>query len=131
MLTLSCSDRQALDLFSGRGSLIISLVRILRMGAHTTDEDEGNLARSDNTFTSNVGKGIYWPSEDENLQSETRKLIGEIPVTVDLMPSFMFPRVAIRVRAPVAGFREMFTNIFLFPVSSHPYTHGTRVHNHF
>jgi hypothetical protein len=48
-------------------------------------------------FVENVGKGIYWPSEDDNNTSETRKLIGEIPLAVKLVPSFVFPRITIRV----------------------------------
>ena len=128
MLTISCSDRQALDLFSAHGSFIVSLVRLLSIEFGTTGGSKA--PRSDNTFVSNVRKGVYWLSEGEDPQSETRKFVGEIPVTVNIMPSFMFPRVVIKVRAPVAGFREMFTNIFLFPISSYPYTHGTRVHNH-
>ncbi|KAF8508226.1 hypothetical protein JB92DRAFT_3145108 [Gautieria morchelliformis] len=101
-LTLSCSDRQALDLFAGRGSLSIRLERVLRTGQGATDE--AKATRTDNVFVINVGKGIYWPSEDDNTSntSETRKLVGEIPVAVELKPSFVFPRITMRYRVTLA-----------------------------
>ncbi|KAF8527348.1 hypothetical protein JB92DRAFT_2698783 [Gautieria morchelliformis] len=99
-LTLSCSDRQALDLFAGRGSLSIYLVRVLRTGQDATDE--AKPTRTDNVSVKNVGKGIYWPSEDDDDTSETRKLVGEIPVAGELKPSFVFPRVTMRYRVTLA-----------------------------
>ena len=89
-----------MDLFAGRGSLSISLVRILRIGIDTTDKSK--VGRSDTTFVTDVGKGISWPSEDDNPEFETRRIVGEIPVAADLTPSFMFPRVAIKVGTTVA-----------------------------
>ncbi|KAF8507418.1 hypothetical protein JB92DRAFT_3145352 [Gautieria morchelliformis] len=97
-LTLSCSDRQALDLFSGRGSLSIHLIRVLRMG----QDAEAKPTRTDSVSVKNVGKGIYWPSEDDDDTSEIRKLVGEIPVAGELKPSFVFPRVTMRYRVTLA-----------------------------
>ncbi|KAF8574231.1 hypothetical protein K439DRAFT_1399203 [Ramaria rubella] len=100
VLTLSCSDRQALDLFAARGSLAINLTRSLFMGADATDENRNS--RSNNTFTNDVGQGVYWPAPDDNTESETRKLEGEIPVHQELKPSFFFPRMVVKYHVSFA-----------------------------
>ena len=66
------------------------------MGVDTTDGNK--TARSNNLFPANVGKGIYWPSLDDDAGSMTRKLHGEIPLISDLKPSFVFPRISLTVR---------------------------------
>ncbi|KAF8523602.1 hypothetical protein JB92DRAFT_2884404 [Gautieria morchelliformis] len=94
-VTLSCSDIHALDLSGGRVPVSIHLVRVLSMGPDATDEQ---ILPGKDVFEEQVGKGICWPSEDDNDRSETRELVGEIPLADSLMPSFVFPRVTIRYR---------------------------------
>ncbi|KIJ38696.1 hypothetical protein M422DRAFT_258566 [Sphaerobolus stellatus SS14] len=97
-IQLQSSDRQALDLFSSRGSLTIALARTLYMqSAATSVEDSRSSANKTNkVFTSVVGQAIYWPTDDNDLNSATRTLEGEIPIRVDLKPSFVFPNISIK-----------------------------------
>jgi hypothetical protein len=74
-------------------------MRTFRIGVGTVDLKK--RARTDKKFVTRVGKGVYWPSEDNNVALETRKLTGEIPAAADLKPSFVFPRMSVAVRDSV------------------------------
>ncbi|GJJ15594.1 hypothetical protein Clacol_009872 [Clathrus columnatus] len=112
-LTLSCPDTQALDLFTGRGSLDIKLNRSLSVGA-TASQAKVPGQRTDTTFHITVAEGIYWLADGNVLDSETRRLEGEIPLKPDLKPTFVFPNVTVKYTVTfaltVAGFVVLSNN---------------------
>ncbi|KAF8516807.1 hypothetical protein BU17DRAFT_76555 [Hysterangium stoloniferum] len=102
-ITLNCSDKQALDLFSARGSLSVKLVRSLIIGVKATEGSKaGPNQRTDTVFTTDVGEGVYWPAEDNVPSSESRRLDGEISVKTDLKPSFVFPNMTLKYHVSFA-----------------------------
>lgn len=94
-LTLSCLDTQALDLFTGRGSLNINLKRSLHVGS-TATQGKSSGQRTDTVFSSIVGEGIFWPAEGNIPNSESRRLEGEIALKPELKPTFVFPNVTVK-----------------------------------
>ncbi|KIJ54727.1 hypothetical protein M422DRAFT_774981 [Sphaerobolus stellatus SS14] len=82
----STNDVQALDLFAARGSLSVLLT-------HKLIEHIDAKTKVANAIL--VSKGAYWPSEDNILETEMCRLIGEIPLSGDLKPSFEFENVSL------------------------------------
>jgi hypothetical protein len=53
--------------------------------------------RSNNFFRESVGQAIFWTSKEGAPQEGTRSLQGELDIKKTLKPSFLFPRLSIRV----------------------------------
>jgi len=102
-ITLSCPDQQALDLFSGRGSLTVKLIRTLVISTKVPGRSkDGTNRRLDTVLTADVGEGVYWPAEDNVPTSDSRRLDGEIYVQSDLKPSFVFPTMTLKYHVSFA-----------------------------
>ena len=65
----------------------------------TGDEatDENGARRTDNHFSQDMGIGYFWPSQEGAAQSLKRVFQGELEVAKGLKPSFIFPKVSLRV----------------------------------
>jgi hypothetical protein len=102
LLTLRGTDVQALDLLVSAPRL--HLLRTVSIGSEAAEE--AGLRRSNNTFVSNVAKGVFWPhearaEEEANVGAGdpgVRMLRGEVFIPKAAKQSFAFPRFACRVR---------------------------------
>lgn len=93
-LTVTGSDEQALDLLSTPKAVKLLLVRSLATGSDaTTDTDH----RTDNCFSENVARAVFWVPEDYRGQGQ-RVLQGEVDVKTSLKPSILFPKFTLSVR---------------------------------
>ncbi|KAH9063997.1 hypothetical protein EDB87DRAFT_1557455 [Lactarius vividus] len=92
LLTLHGTDIQALDLFVS--SPCLHLLRTVAIGSEAAEE--AGLRRSNNTFVSNVAKGVFWPHEEAIGDPGVRALRGELFIPKGTKQSFTFPRIACR-----------------------------------
>ena len=70
----------------------------MQSSATAAQDAKSNANRTNKIFASTVAQAIYWPAEDSNAKPDIRTLDGEIPVRVDLKPSFVFPNISIKAR---------------------------------
>jgi len=96
-LEFDCRDRQAFDLLSVPKSFIIALSRKVTIQFSKREPGSRHIS-DDNIETTTAGEGIYWPAEDDDPNSSSRKLNGEIPLDHYLKPTFMFPYTSVEVR---------------------------------
>ncbi|KIJ67028.1 hypothetical protein HYDPIDRAFT_109020 [Hydnomerulius pinastri MD-312] len=92
-LTLTGGDEQALDLLSSPKSIKLLMVRSLATGSDATSEDIER--RTDNFFSENVARAVFWPPEDASAPGK-RILQGEVDVKRTFKPSTLFPKFTIR-----------------------------------
>jgi len=92
-------DQQALDLVSSKGSLNMTLVRTVYIQSTATAGEaiKPGASRTNKIFEKSAGEGVCWTADDNDPKSKTRKLDGEVPVRVDLKPSFIFPNMSVKV----------------------------------
>jgi hypothetical protein len=105
-ITIKSTDTQALDLLGVPSALAIRLRRSLAVGDDAVD-DTREERPDGTTFGQDSGGAAIWPLQngptstdtppaDANLANQ-RVLEGEIYVSPSLKPSFVFPRVSVRV----------------------------------
>jgi len=64
-------------------------------GSDAIIDDDSVKRRSNNFFKEGVGQAIFWPSSEGSIGM--RQLQGELEIKQGLKPSFVFPRLSIRV----------------------------------
>jgi len=87
MLTLSSSDKEALDLLSTAASVRVFLVRSIVVGKHALDPEH---VHRDHQSEEVFGRAYFWPL-DKRAEGKKR-LQGEIDIPSNLKPSFCVPR---------------------------------------
>ncbi|PPR02623.1 hypothetical protein CVT24_002194 [Panaeolus cyanescens] len=100
VMTIKCQNEQLLDLLSDPSTVRVRLARSLSTGADATDDNA--IRRTDNHFIEEVGRAFFWVSP--TLDKDKREFQGEIEVTKDLKPSFVFPRFTVRYSLDVQPF---------------------------
>ncbi|KAH9847696.1 hypothetical protein C2E23DRAFT_847726 [Lenzites betulinus] len=94
LVTLTGTDKQALDLLATPSAIRMHLVRLRLVGSHATHEETGG--RSNNIFRESVGNAFFWPSDEGAPRPGTRVLNGELEVKKGLKLGFVFPRFSLR-----------------------------------
>lgn len=75
----------------------------------TGDEatDDNGVRRTDNHFSQDMGIGYFWPSQEGAAQPLKRVFQGELEVVKGLKPSFIFPKVSLRVSYQLLKLRPL------------------------
>ncbi|KAF9466643.1 hypothetical protein BDZ94DRAFT_1212834 [Collybia nuda] len=101
ILTLKSPDTQALDVLSAPNAIRLHLIRSMTTGSDATDE--GMTRRTDNYFLEGVGQAYFWTSSEQD--GNKRVLQGELEISRNLKPSFVFPRFTIQYHLELLPFK--------------------------